>query len=73
MRDVIDRAVTDPGDGPRSRSEVMLLLLLADSCENDGDIAGARAAILRAADASEAIGEADNAQELRTLERRMKS
>jgi tetratricopeptide (TPR) repeat protein len=73
MREVIDRALTGYGEGARSRSEVMLLLLLADSCENGGDITGARAALRRAADASEAIGETGNAQELRSLERRMKS
>jgi tetratricopeptide (TPR) repeat protein len=73
MREVIERALTGYGEGPRSRTEVTLLLLLADSCENGGDITGARAAIRRAADASEAIGETDNAQEFRALERRMKS
>jgi tetratricopeptide (TPR) repeat protein len=70
-REVINRALAILVAAPPSRETMLLLILLGDIEENEGNIAGASAAIERAAGVSEAMGDRDEAQELRHLARRM--
>ena len=70
-RDVIARALTGLG-GSDNRATVMLLVLLGDIEENDGDIVAASAALERAAAVSQSIGNAAEAKELGDLARRMR-
>jgi tetratricopeptide (TPR) repeat protein len=71
-RDVINRALATRADAPRTKDEVLLLILLGDIEENEGNIRAACEAVRRAAEASEAIGEYDEAKELLDLQRRMR-
>ena len=71
-RDVINRAFADLGDAVPGKAAVMLLMLLADLDENDGNVVGAVATIERAAKVAEASGDGAHAAELRDLGRRMR-
>lgn len=68
-REVIERALPLAAG---TKPSVLLLLLLADVEETEGDIVAAAAAADRAADAAEALGDADEADTLRNLARRMR-
>jgi hypothetical protein len=51
---------------------MLLLLLLGDIEENDGNIVAGSAAVERAAAVGDAMGDADEAAQLRQLARRMR-
>jgi tetratricopeptide (TPR) repeat protein len=70
-RDVIKRALPGLEGAPPGQATVMLLILLGELEENDGNIVAASAAIDKAAEACEAIGDRKQATELRGLARRM--
>ncbi len=71
-RDVVNRALTNLTGRPPVKEEVMLLILLGDIEENEGDIEAACEAIERAVKASDAIGDQERAKQLREVERRMR-
>lgn len=71
-REVIQRATAALADAAPTKATVLLLILLGDIEENEGNIVAAAGAIAQAAHASEAIGESDEAKDLRELERRMR-
>ena len=71
-REVIDRALASAPGAPPTRDVVFLLMLLADISEREGDIVSASEAIERAASASQAIGDHDEARQVRDLARRMR-
>lgn len=71
-REVIGRAEALSVAASHAPQEVVLLMLLADISEREGDIVSASDALDRAADASQAIGDPGGATELRELARRMR-
>ena len=71
-RDVITRALEMLTGAAPLKETMLLLILLGDIEENDGNVVAASAAIERASGVSEAIGDRDEAQELRHLARRMR-
>jgi tetratricopeptide (TPR) repeat protein len=70
-RDVIKRALAGLQGAPVDKATIMLLILLGDTEEHDGNIVAAVAAVQRAVQACEAIGDREQATELRELVRRM--
>jgi hypothetical protein len=71
-RDVINRALTIVSGAPPAKETMLLLLLLGDIEENDGNIVAGSAAVERAAAVGDAMGDADEAAQLRQLARRMR-
>jgi tetratricopeptide (TPR) repeat protein len=71
-REVVSRGLNSLAGSPATKDQVLLLLLLGDLEENDGNIEAAVNAIEQAARACEAIGDRDEARNLRDLVRRMK-
>lgn len=71
-RDAVNRALAARVGEPRARGDALLLMLLAEIEENDGDIEAACGAIRRAIETHEALGNHDDATQLRDLERRMR-
>jgi tetratricopeptide (TPR) repeat protein len=71
-RDVINRALAINTGTPPARETMLLLILLGDIEENDGDIVAASAAIERAGDVCAAIGDRDEEMQLRQVARRMR-
>jgi tetratricopeptide (TPR) repeat protein len=71
-RDVINRALAILVGAPPSKETMLLLLLLGDIEENDGNIVAGSAAVERAAAVSDAMGDPDEATQLRQLARRMR-
>jgi tetratricopeptide (TPR) repeat protein len=71
-REVIERALATGAEKPPTKQAVVLLVLLGELCEREGDIVSASEAIGRAASASEALGDRDEAKELHQLARRMR-
>lgn len=70
-REVISRALAIAAGPLRTKAEVLLLILLGDIEETE-DIIAACEALERAAGASEALGDHNEAKELRDIVRRMK-
>jgi tetratricopeptide (TPR) repeat protein len=71
-RDVINRALSIVDSANPSKETMLLLLLLGDIEESDGNIVAGSAAVERAAAVSDAIGNPDEAVQLRQLARRMR-
>jgi tetratricopeptide (TPR) repeat protein len=71
-REVINRALATLVGTPPTKEEVLLLVLLGDVEEREGDIVSACEALERGAAASEANGDREEASRLRELGRRMR-
>jgi tetratricopeptide (TPR) repeat protein len=71
-RDVIARAMTLLAEAPPSKETMLLLILLGDLEETDGNVVAASAAIERAAGVCEAMGDESEALKLRDVVRRMR-
>lgn len=71
-REVIQRALSNGAHSPPSQDQVVMLTLLGEIEENEGDIVSACEAVQRAADVSELIGLEEDADRLRTLAQNMR-
>ena len=71
-RQVITSAMTLLAEAPPSKEKMLLLILMGDVEETDGNIAAASAAIERAAGVCEAMGDESEAMKLRDVAVRMR-